>query len=98
MEQSLLNRTHPLDSRRESDEETLSEVLRERDRFLEEHPELRWLQDEIDRSLEDVESPEERMLILQEMLRVKLEELFREMSNLRDLLVGIRFGALDSSN
>jgi dsDNA-specific endonuclease/ATPase MutS2 len=61
-------------------------ALQERDRLLEEHPELREFQNEIDRCLDNAGSPENRMAVLAIMIEAKLKHLRDELSQLSTLM------------
>ena len=58
----------------------------ERDRLLEEHPELKELQKKIDRCLDNAGSSENRMAVLGIMIEAKLKELQDELSHLSFLM------------
>lgn len=58
----------------------------ERDRLLNEHPDLKEFQKEIDRCLENAGSSENRMAVLGMMMEAKLKELRDELSHLSLLL------------
>jgi hypothetical protein len=58
----------------------------ERDRLLEEHPELNELQEKIDRCLDNAGSSENRMAVLGIMIEAKLKELQDELSHLSFLM------------
>jgi hypothetical protein len=61
-------------------------ALKERDRLLEEHPELREFQNEIDRRLDNAGSSENRMAVLAIMMEAKLKDLRDELSQLSTLM------------
>jgi dsDNA-specific endonuclease/ATPase MutS2 len=61
-------------------------ALQERDRLLEEHPELREFQNEIDRCLDNAGSSENRMAVLAIMMEAKLKDLRDELSHLSTLM------------
>jgi hypothetical protein len=58
----------------------------ERDRLLEEHPELKEFQKKIDRCLDNAGGPENRMAVLGIMIEAKLKELRDELSHLSLLM------------
>ena len=58
----------------------------ERDRLLEEYPELNELQEKIDRCLDNAGSSENRMAVLGIMIEAKLKELQDELSHLSFLM------------
>lgn len=57
-------------------------ALLERNRLLEEHPELKEFQKKIDRCLDNAGNSENRMAVLGIMIEAKLKELQDELSNL----------------
>ena len=64
---------------------TLEEAIKERDEFLEEHPELKGLQEEIDETL--AKTPGHmRMEVLNTMMFSKANELKEEMQRLQKIL------------
>ena len=63
---------------------TLEECIKERDKFLKEHPEMQEYQDKIDKALEGIEDPKERMETLSAMIHDKLKELANNMRRLID--------------
>lgn len=71
---------------RQDDQDILARALGERDSFLENHPELMGLQEEIDRLMERAGAPENRMAVLQIMMGAKLQELQQQMLKLVDIL------------
>jgi hypothetical protein len=58
----------------------------DRDRLLEEHPELKEFQKKIDRCLDNAGSSENRMAVLGIMIEAKLKELRDELSHLSFLM------------
>ena len=62
------------------------EARKERDRLLEEYPDLREYQKEIDRCLDNAGSAENRMAVLAVMIEAKLRELQNELSHLSVVL------------
>ena len=58
----------------------------ERDRLLNEHPELKEFQKKIDRCLDNAGSSENRMAVLGIMMEAKLKELQDELSHLSFLM------------
>ena len=58
----------------------------ERNRLLEEHPELKEFQKKIDRCLDNAGSSENRMAVLGIMIEAKLKELQDELSHLSFLM------------
>ena len=58
----------------------------ERDRLLEEHPELKEFQKKIERCLDNAGSSENRMAVLGIMIEAKLKELRDELSHLSLLM------------
>ena len=64
----------------------LKEALKERDRFLAEHPELARLQEELDRNLESVENFEDRMRIIGKMIGQRLNQMNDECEKLETML------------
>jgi hypothetical protein len=58
----------------------------DRDRLLEEHPELKEFQKKIDRCLDNAGSSENRMVVLGIMIEAKLKELRDELSHLSFLM------------
>ena len=58
----------------------------ERDRLLEEYPELNELQEKIDRCLDNAGSSENRMAVLAIMMEAKLKDLQDELSHLSNLM------------
>lgn len=58
----------------------------ERDRMLDEHPDLREFQKEIDRCLDNAGSSENRMAVLGILMEAKLKELRDQLSNLSFLM------------
>lgn len=63
-----------------------AQALKERDRFLDEHPELRRLQSEIDHKLQNAESDHNRLVLLHKMMM----ESFTKMNQNLQKLVEIR--------
>ena len=61
-------------------------ALQERDRLLNEHPELKEFQKKIDRCLDNAGSSENRMAVLGIMIEAKLKELQDELSHLSFLM------------
>lgn len=55
--------------------ERIQEAIRERNRFLDEHPELQPFQEEITRRLKGATSMENRFVILSMMIAEKMNEL-----------------------
>jgi hypothetical protein len=66
------------------------EARKERDRLLEEYPDLREYQKEIDRRLDNAGSAENRMAVLAVMIEAKLKELQDELSHLSFVLQEVR--------
>ena len=62
------------------------EAQKERNRLLEEYPDLREYQKEIDRCLDNAGSVENRMAVLAVMIEAKLKELQDELSHLSFVL------------
>jgi hypothetical protein len=58
----------------------------ERDRLLDEHPNLRQFQKHIDRYLDNAGSSENRMVVLGIMIEAKLKELREELAHLSSLM------------
>ena len=58
----------------------------ERDRLLEEYPNLREFQKQIDKCLDNAGSSENRMVVLGIMIEAKLKELREELSHLSSLM------------
>ncbi len=67
---------------------------KERDRLLEEYPDLREYQKEIDRCLDNAGGAENRMAVLAVMIEAKLRELQDELSHLSVVLHAVREPAL----
>ena len=66
------------------------EARKERDRLLEEYPDLREYQKEIDRCLDNAGDAENRMAVLAVMIEAKLKELQDELSHLSVVLHAVR--------
>jgi dsDNA-specific endonuclease/ATPase MutS2 len=66
------------------------EAQKERNRLLEEYPDLREYQKEIDRCLDNAGSVENRMAVLAVMIEAKLKELQDELSHLSFVLYEIQ--------
>jgi hypothetical protein len=66
------------------------EARKERDRLLNEYPDLREYQKEIDRCLDNAGSSENRMAVLAIMIEAKLKELQDELSHLSVVLQEVR--------
>ena len=64
---------------------TLDDAIKERDEFLEEHPELKGLQKEIDETLAKTPS-HMRMEVISTMMFSKANELKEEMQRLQKIL------------
>ncbi len=62
------------------------EARKERDRLLQEDPDLREYQKEIDRYLDNAGGSENRMAVLAVMIEAKLKELQDELSHLSSVL------------
>ena len=58
----------------------------ERDRLLDEYPDLREFQKQIDRCLDNAGSSENRMVVLGIMIEAKLKELREELAHLSSLM------------
>ncbi len=58
----------------------------ERDRLLDEYPDLREFQKQIDKCLDNAGSSENRMVVLGIMIEAKLKELREELSHLSSLM------------
>jgi hypothetical protein len=58
----------------------------ERDRLLDEYPDLREFQKQIDRYLDNAGSSENRMVVLGIMIEAKLKELREELTHLSSLM------------
>ncbi len=61
------------------------EALKERDRFLDEHPELRRLQSEIDRKLQNAESDHNRLVLLHKMMMDSFVQMNQNLQRLVEL-------------
>jgi hypothetical protein len=68
-------------------EKALAAAVAERDRFLEQHPEHRAYQQEIDRVLDGAGSGQQRMAVLAMLIEGKMVELAGKMRELNDILV-----------
>ncbi len=68
--------------------ERIRKAVEEREKFLEEHPELRPLQEEIERRTKNAGTPENRMAIIEEMMMEKVRELQDRLMALRGSLTG----------
>jgi len=72
------------------------EARKERDRLIEEYPDLREYQKEIDRCLDNAGSAENRMAVLAVMIEAKLKELQDELSHLSVVLHSVSKSASPS--
>ncbi len=70
-------------------EQVLAEALAEKARFLEDHPEFRTYQAEIDAMLEKAGSPENRMAVLAVLMEGKLIELGQQFRQLNSILLQV---------
>ena len=72
------------------------EARKKRDRLLEEYPDLREYQKEIDRCLDNAGGAENRMAVLAVMIEAKLKELQDELLHLSGVLHAVRQPVLSS--
>jgi hypothetical protein len=68
-------------------EKALTEAVAARDRFLEQHPEHRAYQQEIDRVMDSAGSEQQRMSVLAMLMEGKMVELAGKLRELNDILV-----------
>ncbi len=62
--------------------ERIRKAVEARDRFLAEHPELQPLQDEINRLTKNMDSPQNRMAVLDAMMQERIRELQHRLQEL----------------
>lgn len=67
-------------------QQELGLALKTREVFLEEHPELKSFQDDIDRILDRAVGPENRLKILAFLLEIKLSELNASIATLQSII------------
>jgi hypothetical protein len=70
-------------------EDMLTKAIRKRDMFLENRPELRAYQEEIDRILDSAGDSESRMTVLGMLMEGKLRELRKSFSQLNQLVTSM---------
>ncbi len=75
----------------------IRKAVEARDRFLQDHPELQPLQDEITRLMREMGSPHNRMVLLDTLLREKVLELQRTLVELREAFLRILPPGVDSA-
>lgn len=68
-------------------EKALAAALAEKMEFLDQHPEHREFQQEIDRLLDKAGTPENRMSVLAMLMETKLVELHRQLRELNHILL-----------
>jgi hypothetical protein len=72
------------------DADGLSQAIAERDLFLERHPQLRQLQQEIDRMLDKAGTHQNRMAVLALLMESKLMELHSHLQGLNRILLSVQ--------
>ncbi|NNG02013.1 MAG: DUF3135 domain-containing protein [Desulfobacteraceae bacterium] len=77
---------HDRQIRPESRNEALSRAVAQRDRFLQQNPDLLCYQEEIDRVLNKAGGPQQRMAVLGFMMEAKLDELRRQLEKLTEIV------------
>ena len=65
--------------------ELLAVAVRERDRFLEDHPELRDLQKEIDQRLNGAETDHNRLVLMNQLMMESFLKLDEKLQSLREV-------------
>jgi hypothetical protein len=91
-ERLMANRVRPPSSRRHLDdtwnsESALAQALAEKAEFLDQHPEYREYQKEIDRLLDKAGTMENRMAVLAMLMEGKLLELHQQLQKLNGILI-----------
>lgn len=81
-----LNVAHKIPRQPWDPETALQRALDERARFLEEYPQYRSFQQEIDRMLEKAGSTENRMSVIALLMEAKLVELHSQLKTLNHIL------------
>lgn len=64
--------------------ESLAQAVEARDRFLDEHPELKNLQQEIDQRLDGAETDHNRLVMMNELMMDSFLKLDNKLKNLRE--------------
>ena len=64
--------------------ETMADAVKERDRFLEDHPELQALQKEIDQRLNGAETDHNRLVLVSQLMMESFLKLDEKLQSLRE--------------